>query len=418
MMQEPVVKITNLGFTVSGSRILRGVDLEVREGEFLGIIGPNGAGKTTLLRLLLGIYTPSEGTVKMMGKSLTEMNGRERAKICSYLSQDVITTFPYPVIDIILMGRYPYRTRFSAEKEQDLEIARRALSYVGMSHLEDRYFNELSGGERQLVLFAKVLAQESRILVLDEPTSNLDIKHQDQFFSMALELTGEKKAVLAAVHNLDIASQYCSRLLLLEEGRIAAEGRPEEVLKSDILDRVYRTETIVSRNASTGSLVVNVMPSIRKKRHGKIHLIGGAGSAVNLTRELLRLGYTVTGGIAHQYDADTELWNNLGIPHGTVSPFAAITEKEVKEYAHFVKEADLTVLCEFPLGPGNLANLELAERAEGCVILTGTPAQQGRAFYVPEGKERFEELSGTCKVMDYREFLNSMEKGDIIEIPE
>jgi iron complex transport system ATP-binding protein len=267
--EKPVITAEGLGFSVSGTRILSGIDLAVEEGEFLGLIGPNGAGKTTLLRLLLGIYTPAEGQVRLGGKSLSGIKPKDRARLCAYLSQDVITTFPYPVLDIILMGRYPYLTRVSGETENDIEIARRALSYVGMSHLEDRYFNELSGGERQLVLFAKVLAQESMVLILDEPTSNLDIRHQDQFFSMALELTGERKAVIAAVHNLDVASQYCSRLLLLSEGRTAAQGSPEEVLKPEILDPVYGTETAVSRNAATGSLVVNVIPSIRKKRRGR-----------------------------------------------------------------------------------------------------------------------------------------------------
>ncbi|MFP4383485.1 MAG: ABC transporter ATP-binding protein [Spirochaetia bacterium] len=418
MSHKPVITAEDLGFTVSGNTILSGVDLAVQEGEFLGLIGPNGAGKTTLLRLLLGLYAPTRGGVKLAGKPIAKIKPRERAKLCAYLSQDVITSFPYPVIDIILMGRYPYRGRFSREQENDLETARRALSYVGMSHLENRYFNELSGGERQLVLFAKVLAQESRILILDEPTSNLDIRHQDQFFSMALELTGERKAVIAAVHNLDVASQYCSRLLLLSRGEVAAQGPPEAVLKPEILDAVYGTETAVSRNTATGSLVVNVIPAIKKRRQGTVHLIGGAGSAVNLTRELLRLGYTVTGGIAHQYDADAQLWSSLGIKHAAVDPFAPITPDDVSAGESLIRNADLTLLCQFPVGPGNTGNLDLAARAARCILVTGTPGQRERSFFTEQGESRFKELAGNCVSLEYRKLLEQLEKGTLIGKPE
>ena len=132
--------------------------------------------------------------------------------------------FAIPVLDLVLMGRYPHRGRLERERDSDLDKARRALSYVGLSGFEDRYFNELSGGERQLAMFARVLAQDTQLLLLDEPTSNLDIRHQDLFFSMALELTREGRAVVACVHDLDVASQYCSRLVLLNRGRVAAEG--------------------------------------------------------------------------------------------------------------------------------------------------------------------------------------------------
>ena len=257
-MIRDLIATRSVSFSVAEKWIIDAVSISVKRSEFVGLIGPNGAGKTTLLRLLIGVLAATEGEIFLEGRPLEEIRLRERARKVSYLSQEASTVFPYPVLDILLMGRYPFLGRFRRESESDLEKARRALSYVGLSGFEDRYFNELSGGERQLVLFAKILVQETDLLLLDEPTSNLDIKHQNQLFSMACELTREKKAVVAAVHNLNIASQYCTRLILLHQGRVAADGKPQDVLRCDLLDPVYETKTVVTRNVSTGALVVNV----------------------------------------------------------------------------------------------------------------------------------------------------------------
>ena len=179
---------------------------------------------------MVGILSPSAGEVCLEGAPLGRIRSRERARKVAFLGQEAPAAFPFPVLDILLMGRYPFLGRLDREAESDLERARRALAYVGLEGLEERYFHELSGGERQLVLFAKVLVQDTRTLLLDEPTSNLDIRHQDLFFSMARELAREKRSVVAAVHNINVAAHYCTRLVLLHRGRIAAEGPPEEVL--------------------------------------------------------------------------------------------------------------------------------------------------------------------------------------------
>jgi iron complex transport system ATP-binding protein len=319
--------------------------------------------------------------------------------------------FPYPVLDILLMGRYPFLGRFQRESESDLEKARRVLAYVGLRGFEERYFNELSGGERQLVLFAKILVQETDLLLLDEPTSNLDIKHQDQFFSMACELTREKKAVVAAVHNLNIASQYCSRLILLHRGRVATEGKPEEVLRSERLDPVYETKTVVTRNSSTGAVVVNVAPRTRAGRYPMplIHIIGGAGSAINLTRELVRLGYRITAGIAHEYDADQKLWKALEIPSLVIGAFSHITAEDLERASPMVEEADLTVLCSFPIGPGNEGNLNLARHARRLVILEVGPREEPRLFFSTSARSEFAALAETSEQIDYARLCELLE---------
>ncbi|UCG00071.1 MAG: ABC transporter ATP-binding protein [Spirochaetaceae bacterium] len=414
-MTENLIETRSVGFVTAEKRIIDGISISVKRGEFVGLVGPNGAGKTTLLRLMIGVLPPTAGEVLLEERRLQEIRLRERARKMSYLSQETSTVFPYPVLDILLMGRYPFLGRFRRESESDLDKARRALAYVGMSDFEDRYFNELSGGERQLILFAKILVQETDLLLLDEPTSNLDIKHQDQFFSMACELTREKKAVVAAVHNLNIASQYCSRLILLHRGRVAAEGKPDEVLRSEQLDGVYETKTVVTRNTSTGALVVNVAPRAQAGRYPmpRIHVIGGAGSAINLTRELVRLGYRISGGVAHEYDADQKLWHTLEVPFVSIGAFSHITAQDLDKARSLVEEADLTILCSFPVGPGNEGNLALAERARRLVILEAGPQEEPRIFFSQNAQAVFYSLLEKAEHMDYWQLCEALESGTI-----
>jgi iron complex transport system ATP-binding protein len=402
---DALLHTRDLGWKIGGATIVENIDLSVNRGELVGVIGPNGAGKTTLLRLLAGLLVPSKGTVYLEGRNLAAMDARSRARKLAFMSQETAQSFPFTVMEILLMGRYPHLGRFERESEEDHEKARRTLSYVGLSGLENRGFGALSGGERQLVLFAKALVQDTETLVLDEPTSNLDIRHQDRIFSMAQELAGEKRAVLTSVHNLGVAAQYCSRLLLLEKGRVAADGRPEQVLRSDILDRVYAVRTLVSPNMATGSPIVTVLPWRAGVTGARVHLIGGAGSAVNLTRELHRLGYVLSGGIAHEHDSDERLWRNLGIDCSRVGAFSRIGEEEVLQAARLVEAADITVLCSFPVGPGNQGNLTLAARARRLIVLASGPGDVPRSFFSHEGRALFEDLCRKAPVLAYEELI-------------
>ena len=405
-----MLSISSLGYSINGVEILKDVSLTVRQGEFLGIIGPNGAGKTTLLKLMLGLLTPTTGDVTLFDQPVAKMDPKERARLEAYLSQDVMTSFPYPVLDIVLMGRYPYLRRFGRESEADIEEARRALSYVGLAGFEHRLFNELSGGERQLALFAKVLAQDATLLILDEPTSNLDIRHQDQFFSMAAELAEEQKGVIAAVHNLDIASRYCSRLVLLDRGHVVADGAPDQVLRSEVLDPVYGIRTTISTNTATGSLMVDVVPRKWGSEGPRVHIVGGGGSAINLTRDLARLGYRLTGGVAHQYDADEQLWKTLDIPHSSVEPFSKISASEAGKVADWIAEAEYTVLCDFPIGPGNLLNLELASHSANLIVIEEDSEVRQRSFFVDEGEEGLSALRERGRFLKYADVVSFFEQ--------
>jgi len=403
-----LVEAAGLVWTASQKRIIDSIDLSVWPGELVGIIGPNGAGKTTLLRLISGGLTPTQGEVRLRGRLLAQMSARERARQVAYMSQESVQALPFTVMEVLLMGRYPHWGRFEHESALDRSKAREALAVVGMQGLENRIMNELSGGERQLVLFAKALVQDTGILVLDEPSSSLDIGHQDRIFSMTQEIARSGRAVVVSVHNLSVAAEYCTRLVLLENGTVAASGPPEAVIRSELLDRVYGVRTLVSLNSATGSPTVAVVPGRARGRTARVHLIGGAGSAVNLTRELYRMGYRLSGGIAHEYDSDEKLWRSLALPVECVGAFSHISDEDVERASGLVEEADLTVLCSFPVGTGNLGNLRLARHARRLIIVSPGPTDVERQFFLPEAGEIFRQLSANATVLGYQEIVSML----------
>jgi iron complex transport system ATP-binding protein len=294
-----------------------------------------------------------------------------------------------------------------------METARRMLVYVGLGGFDRRSFGELSGGERQLCLFAKTLVQETDTLLLDEPTSNLDIKHQDRIFSMAAELAREGRLVVSAVHNLNAAAAYCSRLVLLESGMIRAEGRPEAVIRPVLLEEAYGVRTSVGINTATGTPTVTVLPERWRGEGPRVHLIGGAGSAVNLTRELYRLGFRLSGGIAHSQDSDELVWESLDIPRCVVGAFSRIEEGDIEKARRLMADADLTVLCPFPVGTGNVGNLRLAGEAKKLVVLKPGPDDSPRSYFSPEAERLFLELLDAAPALTYAELIDRALSGAI-----
>ncbi|RKX84132.1 MAG: hypothetical protein DRP57_06510 [Spirochaetes bacterium] len=403
--------LKDISYSVGSKKILHSISIEQDEGELIGLIGPNGSGKTTLLKVMSGIIKPSYGSAYINGAEVREMKDKKRAQLIGYMPQDNNYNFHLNILDVVLFGRYPYIGRMEKYGRNDLSIAERMLEYVGFKDYKNRYFDTLSGGEKQLVVFAKVLAQETKYLFLDEPTSNLDIKHQYKLFSMAYELSKEGKIVITAVHNLNVASQHCDKLILLKSGSIVKEGSIGAVLTPEIISSVYDVKAAVSVNASTGARLVSVMPSPVKKLGITIHIIGGAGSGVNLTRELLRLGVNVTGGITHSYDSDFLLWNSAGVKCLSVAPFSQIEDEDINRAKNFVRKADLTVLCPFPIGKGNFRNLLLAMEAKKLIILEDSKENKSRVFFYRDAESIYNKLLSTAEVMNLESFLESINRG-------
>ena len=236
-----MVKISVRGVTFSyrSAPALKGVTLEVREGEVLSLVGPNGAGKSTLLKCINRVLKPKVGAVMIDGRDVNEYEGHELGRKLGYVPQAEHSHFPLTVFDAVLMGRRPYLRWWRPSKE-DLEKVAEALRLVGMERMAMRYVNELSGGQRQAVVIARALAQDPEVLLLDEPTSNLDVKHQIMIMELVRRLACTKKvAVIMAVHDLNLAARYSDKMVMLKDGAVYAQGSPREVLTPENILAVY-----------------------------------------------------------------------------------------------------------------------------------------------------------------------------------
>ncbi len=248
-----LMAIENISFNYEESPILQDVTLTIRSGEVLGIIGPNGSGKTTLLRLLTGILHPRQGRILLEGKDLKQWKRKELTTRIAVVPQDTYIPFTYTVSEIVLMGRTPYLHLLEVESKHDFEIAGQMMQLTDTLEFSDRYFDALSGGEKQRVLIARALVQEPDILLLDEPTAHLDINHQIDILNLVKKLNREKQvAVVLVTHDLNTASLYTDRLMLLSKGQRVALGVPAEVITQDNIRNVYGTEVLIHRHPTSG----------------------------------------------------------------------------------------------------------------------------------------------------------------------
>jgi len=245
----------NISFAYDGRPVLKGISMSVDAGEFVGLVGANGSGKTTLLRILLGSL-PAPGEVRLCGDLLRSLDRREIARRATMAPQDTRMDFAFTAREIVAMGRTPYLGRFRPEGVADKEAIARAMRETGISDLAERNVTELSGGERQRVHLARALAQEARVILLDEPTANLDLTHQVEALELVREFTRAGGGVLAAIHDLSLAARFCERLLLLSEGQIVAAGPPAEVITESNLARHFALSARVWRDEETGGLIV------------------------------------------------------------------------------------------------------------------------------------------------------------------
>jgi iron complex transport system ATP-binding protein len=243
-------------------QVLHDVWLEVEPGELLAVVGPNGAGKSTLLKVLSGVLDPWSGAVELEGRPLAGFDRRDVARRLASLGQESACAFAFTVMETVLMGRAPHLGALRLESERDVAIARGALERFDLLPLAGRAINEISGGERRRVFLARVLAQEPRVALLDEPTAFLDLKHVAEIFSRLAQLRAERAlAVVATLHDLNSAALYADRVALLKDGRVVGCGRAEEILTRENLRMVYETDVYVGRNPGTGA--VAILPTAR-----------------------------------------------------------------------------------------------------------------------------------------------------------
>ncbi len=253
-MEKGLIKISGLSYGVNGKTIVDDVNFEIKRNEFLCIVGPNGAGKSTLLRLLARIVDPTAGRILLDGEDILEYETRELYRKISFLPQTSYFDFPLSVLEVVLTGRYPYLGIFESESEEDIRHAEDCLSLVDMEGFSRRKVTTLSGGEQQRASIARVLAQGTDFIFLDEPSSHLDIHHKFVLMELLGSLAREGRGVTAVLHDLDLASRFCDRILVLENGRVSALGEPSHVLSEKLLSSVFKVRG--SWDPERGNLLV------------------------------------------------------------------------------------------------------------------------------------------------------------------
>jgi iron complex transport system ATP-binding protein len=256
---EPVLKISNISFRYEDKQVLDGVSLDVHPGEIIGILGPNGSGKSTLLRVMDGLLAPQSGDIFINGIRYNRLSRKNLAREVAMVAQEHHFRFSFSCIEVVMMGRFPHLKPMQFEDHNDIRIAMDALNATHAVEFAERSIHDLSGGERQRVLIARALAQEPRVILLDEPTSFLDLKFKREIFRLVSSLSREKGlAVVIVSHDIDLISQYCSRVILLKNGNVYQTGTPEDVITSNNIEDVYDCPVLVDQNPMSGRPRVSV----------------------------------------------------------------------------------------------------------------------------------------------------------------
>ncbi len=267
MISKTLIQARNLNGGYGNEMIVRDISFQIHKGDFLGIIGPNGSGKSTLLKLISRALPIKDGRVMFEEEDIQHMSLKKLSQKIAFVPQDTMINFPFTVEEIVLMGRIPHLKRLQHESKKDRDIALRSLELTDVLSLRNKNINELSAGERQRVIIARALAQEPSLMFLDEPTSHLDIGHEIRLLDLLKKLNKNNSlTVVIVMHDLNLASEYCDRLMLLENGRIFKEGSAKDVLTYQTIEAVYNTIVVVKENPiSFKPYCVPISESIRKQ---------------------------------------------------------------------------------------------------------------------------------------------------------
>lgn len=237
-----ILELKDVSFAYDSSFIINNFSHAFKEGEFTGIIGPNGAGKTTVLKIISGILKDYRGEVILSGKDIKKFSPKERARLMGFVPQETVFSLNYRVLEIVAMGRYPYLKPFQKFDAEDIGVIDEAIHFTQLDKLKDRPVLALSSGERQRVVIARALAQRPKILLLDEPTSHLDLHHQQAIMEILKRLNEKNITIIVVNHDLNLTCLYCPNIILMNEGRIYAYGSPREIINEETLKKIYKTD--------------------------------------------------------------------------------------------------------------------------------------------------------------------------------
>ncbi|EMA00936.1 corrinoid ABC transporter ATPase [Haloarcula vallismortis ATCC 29715] len=351
-----MLDVSDLAVSFGEQSVVSGVDFTVDRGSLVGLVGPNGAGKTTVLRALKGTLDPDTGTVRVDGDPIREKSAKAVSRLVASTPQGTALSFDFSVRQTVEMGRTPHLGRFDRMGEDDQRAVERAMERASVAEFADRPFTSLSGGERQRVLLARALAQETPVLLLDEPTASLDINHAVRTLELVRTLVDDGKTAVAAIHDLNLAARYCDELVLLAGGRVRAAGRPADVLTSDTLRDAFDAETLVTTQPGTDAPLVTPL-SERESVARRVHVIGTGTPAAAAVSKLAGAGCQVSIGVVPAGDTAAERAADLDCEAVTVPTFAGIDDAARERAADLAAAADAVVIAG-ETGDGNRPVIE------------------------------------------------------------
>ena len=370
------IRAENLHAGYGTQEIVKSISCSFASGTFTGIIGPNGSGKTTLLKAFSRVI-PSSGILELNGNAVSDYTPAELGMALGFVPQDEGRPFSYTVLQVVLMARYARTSRFAALAPDDFARCRQAISETGVAHLSDRSIQTLSGGEWQRVLIARALAQDTNVLLLDEPTSHLDLSHQSDILSLMRSLAGSGSTIIGVFHDLNLAALYCDRLIMIQHGRIVTDGTPAQVLTPEKIRQVYSADVVTSCHPATGRTflmpIATTNGSINPKKRPHVLVISGGGSGTDLLHFLSRKGYTLTAGILATTDTDYLTAKALEIPSIAVLPFSQIPAHSLEKLRSLFPRADRIILSAHPVGMGNLPVIHALREADPARIIIHIP---------------------------------------------
>jgi len=361
-MPDKILKVEKISFKYDRKNVLNDISFTLEVGDFVGILGPNGCGKTTLLKNINRWLKPDQGTVYIDGSNIFQLSVKDLAKRVATVPQDTSLDVSFRVEQVVSMGRNPHLGSFERERRRDICVVEDAMKTMDVLHLRDKLINQLSGGERQRVLIARALAQEPTLLLLDEPTSHLDINYQWELLELLKNLCTKKSlTILVVLHDINLASMFCNKVILLKEHRIFKTGTFNEVITEQNIKEVFNMNVRVEYPEGRKQPVIIFLNPATEDFHGRpferLHVICGGGEGEKLLYYLSQRGYKVTTGVLNKGDTDWKIARLLGFTIVEEAPFSPISEEKITENIHQINQSDAVILANIPFGSGNLVNL-------------------------------------------------------------
>lgn len=354
----PLLSCENLSVGYKNSTILTDVNLTFGNSQFISLLGPNGAGKTTLLRTLSRHLPPIAGAIQLGDRDLASLRQSELARVMAVVLTDKVTPPLFTAFQFVALGRYPHTGFLGRLNTRDEEVVHNSLTAVNAGNLVDREFTSLSDGERQKVLVARALAQEPQILLLDEPTAHLDLKHRVEVMSILRNLCATQGiTVIASLHDVDIAAKVSDMVALVKDGGITGWGSPEEILGDREVAELYDFDS-ASFNRQLGSIELR-----GKEDREKVFVVGGMGRGAAVFRLLTKKGYRIRTGVLFQNDLDFFVAESLRIPCASQQPAAEISNNSLKQAIDEMEECDWVVDAGFSSCSSYRNNIQLLEKA-------------------------------------------------------